>query len=183
VLQDSDAPRAFQIDHPHFGYGSNMWPPWLWKDAPSAQGVGRARLDRWALVFRKTSRDGSAEADIRRASSAFVWGALFEIAERDIHELNEKEDGYEPTLVMVRLPSGKTVEAWTFITVSKRTRGRRWPFNWYLDLVCKGATHFGLPQRYVRALRARRGKPDHDERRMARVARYLAANPVRAQCG
>lgn len=169
--------RDFQIDRPHFGYGSNMWPPWLWKDAPSARERTRACLRGWTILFRKKStKDQSAKADIA-CIGGVVWGALFDIAARDLHELNEKEGGYEPTPVTVHLPSGEPVAAWTYATSTRAQRAPLWPYRWYLDLVSKGADHFGLPKAYVRGLRVRRGKLDHDKERLAYASRYLAADP------
>jgi len=126
--EDPFAPRDFQIGRPHFGYGSNMWLPWLRKDAPSARGLGKARLDGWTLRLRKYSRDGSAKADIARGG-AYVWGALIEIRNDELRDMNRKEAGYEPVRVTVRLPSGSVVDAWTYTTRSRRERCRLRPYN------------------------------------------------------
>lgn len=177
--RDQRAPRDFQIGRPHFGYGSNMWPPWLWKDAPTARERTRARLDGWTIRFRKKStKDCSAKADIAQVGG-LVWGALFDIATTDLRDLNKKEGGYEPMPVTVRLPSGEPIEAWTYATTTPDQRGLLWPYRWYLDLVCKGAEHFDLPGPYARRLCARRGKLDRDGDRVACATTYLTADPRR----
>jgi len=158
MSRDPHAPRAFQIDRPHFGYGSNMWPPWLWKDAPSARERGAAHLDGWTLRFRKRSqKDGSAKADIAKVGGV-VRGGLFDIATNDLRDLNEKEGGYVPVPVTVRDLAGEPIDAWTYTTKSTNTRGPLWPYRWYLELVQRGADHFDLPKAYRERLRARRGK-------------------------
>lgn len=99
----------------------------------------------------------------------------YDIAMGDLRGLNEKEGGYEPTPVIVYLPSGNPVEAWTYATTSPRRRCRLRPYAWYLDIVCRGAEHFDLPSEYTtQRLRARRGKRDFDQDRVACATHYLA---------
>jgi AIG2-like family len=155
-----------------------MWPPWLWKDAPSAHERGRAQLKGWTIRFRKASRDGSAKADIAKVGGV-VWGALFDIATDDLGDLNRKEGGYEPVPVTVHDASAKQLEAWTYVTTSTEQRARLRPYGWYLDLVRQGATHFALPKAYRTALEARRGKRDDDADRVAAAIGYLKETPRR----
>jgi hypothetical protein len=57
--------QAFQLDRPHFGYGSNMCDPWLRRQAPSAIGRGRGLLVQHRLTFEKESGDGISKVDDR----------------------------------------------------------------------------------------------------------------------
>jgi len=159
-MDDRHAPRPYQIGRPHFGYGSNMWPPWLWFDAKSARAwPNPARLPDHRLEFSKLSTlDDSAKSNVAERRGREVWGVLFDIDERELRALNEKEGGYTPTDITVYHESGNATPAWTYVWRGPRSkRTKKWPYQWYVDLMNKGAAHFGLPKPYRDSLR-RRGK-------------------------
>lgn len=176
-MPDSHAARPFQIDRPHFGYGSNMWPPWLWIDAKSARARPEpARLPDHRLIFTKLSTiDHSAKANIAPRRGSEVWGVLFDIDSRELRRLNVKEGSYHPTEITVFLAGGTPIQAWTYLWAGKKTK--KWPFRWYVDLINKGAAHFGLPKPYRKALARRPGRRNPDDKRAREVAAALAADP------
>jgi AIG2 family protein len=145
--------EPFQMDRPHFGYGSNMCDTWLERDARSARAVGSAYLAGRALTFDKEStRDHSAKANVVASAGGRVWGVLFNIEPIDLPQLNTKEGGYRPIAVDVALDNGTSTRAWTLVASESQTDLRPW--DWYVRLIIAGARHHTLPYDYVRALEA-----------------------------
>lgn len=155
-----------------------MWPPWLWKDAPSARVRGPGLLEAHRLYFRKLSEDRSTKADIGRRRGSVVWGVLFDIDERDVRELNRKEGGYDPISVSVRLAGGSDTRAWSYMARPERGRSRVRPYRWYIELIRSGAVQFGFPRDYIERIGRRLWKNDADEERVRAAAAFLVTDPT-----
>lgn len=183
-MVDRHAPRPFQIGRPHFGYGSNIWPPWLWLDAESARARPEpARLPDHRLEFSKLSTlDDSAKSNVAEVLGREVWGVLYDIDRRELRALNKKEGGYAPTEVTVYDQNGTAIPAWTYVwggPSSKRTK--KWPYQWYVDLIRKGAAHFGLPKPYRDGLR-QRGKSNPTKAGRTALSKEQVRRALEAAC-
>jgi hypothetical protein len=145
--------EPFQMDRPHFGYGSNMCDTWLERDAVSAKSIGSAHLAEHALTFDKEStRDHSAKANVVASAGGRVWGVLFNIEPIDLPQLNTKEGGYRVVPVDVALVDGTQTPAWTLVAGEAQPVLKPW--DWYVRLIVTGARYHELPHEYVRELQA-----------------------------
>ena len=164
--------QPFQLDRPHFGYGSNMCDPWLRRHAPSAVARGRGILAQHRLTFEKESGDGSAKSTIAWSDGSSVHGVLFDIAPPDLPLLNTKEGGYVVRKVVVE-SAGADVPAWTYVAAPVRTSLR--PFEWYVALIVAGADHHGVPKDYSRPIADTPTTPDSDRERAEEAERCIEA--------
>ncbi|MCP5301144.1 MAG: gamma-glutamylcyclotransferase [Chromatiaceae bacterium] len=153
----------------YFAYGSNMSTPRLRRRVPSAEPLARAVLHDHRLTFHKVGRDGSAKCDIVAAPPHLVHGVVFRIEPCQRAALDHAEglgEGYDDIRLQVRMADGSYVE--TFAYRATRTDPDLEPFTWYVQHVLRGAFEHGLPDDYIRMLRATRARPDPDTDRDAR---------------
>jgi cation transport regulator ChaC len=146
----------------YFAYGSNMDAARLFADrlAPAGVAVGEriaGRLDGWRLAFNKRARTpvGSGAGNIVPTGGASVFGTLNRLSEAGFTVL----DGYEGvagghyerrTLATVRLDTGESVEAITYVALL--TAEDLKPTRAYLAHLLAGKDL--LPADYVRRLAA-----------------------------
>lgn len=145
----------------------------LKKRCKSARVIGPAWVDGYTLAFTKKSEDGSGKATLVKSADhgARVHGVLFELDERGKRAL-DRDEGPGYACVGVEVLSGKnarSTSAITYIAHLDRIDGTRLPFDWYLDLVVRGAEQHGLPDEYVGALAATPFKADPDLTRPKRL--------------
>lgn len=130
-------------------YGSNLWLPRLLGRCPRARPTGTATLDGWQPVYDKPSIDGSSKLNIRPSEGSTVYGAVYQVDEEQLADLDAAEPRYRRVglTVMASTPrSGRQpvfVYRWTGEPSSER------PFDWYVDMVVAGARHHGLPPDYI----------------------------------
>lgn len=124
--------------------------------AVSARPLGAARLAGFAWRCNKHSLDGTAKANLARASGSETWGVLFEVASADLAALDRSEGGYERIAVRVRLGDAGEHEAYTYVS-ERICEPDVVPADWYLGLVVAGAREHGLPDDWVRSVEAARG--------------------------
>jgi gamma-glutamylcyclotransferase (GGCT)/AIG2-like uncharacterized protein YtfP len=134
----------------YFAYGSNLASRRLRARAPGARARGRARLAGWRLVADKPGKDGSAKLNIVPDPAACVWGAVFELREDDLRELDRYEDGYARFAVRVDAEAG-ALEATTY---ASPLRGAPGLARDYKELVLEGAREQGLPAGWIASLEA-----------------------------
>jgi hypothetical protein len=157
----------------NFAYGSNMSVARLRVRAPSARLISTGRLPGHALTWHKVGMDGSGKCDALPTGIVddTVWGAVFEIHEREREELNRVEDlgrGYEERRVVVQTPGGPiAAQMFSGIRTSPSVR----PFEWYKRHVLTGARELGLPGEYIAAIEAVEVQEDLDLARAARESR------------
>lgn len=145
----------------------------LKKRCKSARVIGPAWVVGYTLAFTKKSEDGSGKATLVKSADhgARVLGVLFELDERGKRAL-DRDEGPGYACVDVEVLSGKnarSTSAITYIAHLDRIDGTRLPFDWYLDLVVRGAEQHGLPDEYVGALAATPYKADPDLTRLKRL--------------
>jgi gamma-glutamylcyclotransferase len=152
----------------YFAYGSNMSIERITQRIPGIRAVSGATLQGHALRFHKLGRDGSGKCDVVRADSlgAVVHGVLYELAERDLAELDRFEGcgkGYERITVTVEPYTGPASAAQTYIATN--IDPQLVPFCWYREHVLRGAVAAGLPADYIEMLKSIACSADPDRER------------------
>ena len=165
----------------YFAYGSNLLARRL-RDrsrAPSAVALGMASAHGFVMRFHKIGTDGSGKCTLIPSGNDadVVYGVLYEFADSDLAGLDREEGvhlgGYARRSLRLRLPSGGTTDAMTYIAGDRYLDAACLPFDWYRDLVVAGAREHGLPPAYLRELERTPAVPDPDSARAGRARRIL----------
>jgi gamma-glutamylcyclotransferase (GGCT)/AIG2-like uncharacterized protein YtfP len=135
----------------YFAFGSNMCSRRFRGRLPRAISLGRARLDGWMFTCNKTSKDGSAKANIVQAEGQVVWGVVFSIFHSDLPRLDRIEGGYRRVEVEVVTADG-SLSCQSY--ASHRVDDELLPRPWYKQHIIDGAEEHGLPQVHIAMLRA-----------------------------
>lgn len=145
----------------YFAYGSNLDWTQMRRRCPSAQFVCIAKLPDHKLAFTRKSKDrGCGVADVVPEQNAEVWGAVFEINERDIGRLDRSE-GFSPGRVQNSYTreerhvfsdgdSKKPLATWVYI--AQREDEPPLPNDVYKRLIVEGAKFWHLPPHYITKL-------------------------------
>lgn len=162
----------------NFSYGSNMLRQRMTQRVPSARAVGMAVLRGHVLRWHKAGQDGSAKCDVvsTRAADDLVHGVVYQLLASEKHLLDAAEGlghGYEEKQVVLESATGHCT-AWTYHATARD--GALLPFTWYKALVVAGAIEHGLPQGYIRSLRAVPAIEDADAERSGR--HWALINPA-----
>ncbi len=158
----------------YFAYGSNLHPGRLIARLGDLAVRGAAALPDFRLTFDKVGGDTSGKCTIEPAPGHTVHGALYGITAAQQAVLDVIEgDRYAVRPVRVRTPDGE-LDAFTYVALAEHTRPGLAPFDWYRELVVRGARHHGFPAEYVASLRAVPAVPDPDPNRAALNAALLA---------
>ncbi len=159
----------------YFAYGSNLHPGRLLERVPSARAVGASILPGHELRFGKRGRDGSGKCTVIAAgsASALVHGALFEMpcAERPDLDAAEGPD-YQRKQALFEL-AGETFEGFYYEALEHAVDHKLEPFDWYRELVLRGARYHNFPATYVERLARISCRPDPDPERAAAMLRLL----------
>jgi gamma-glutamylcyclotransferase len=143
----------------YFAYGSNMSSTQLEERCPSIRFLFIAELRNFRVGFTRFSkkRNGGV-ADIVAAPGESVWGAVFEVDECDLTELDRFEGaqmsppGYRRCEVQVWTAEGAEATVCTYEVVAKTTVDLS-PSSEYHALIVRGAEHWGLPLEYCGKLK------------------------------
>jgi cation transport regulator ChaC len=140
-----------------FAYGSLMCAAELRGTCPSAQPLGRARLDGYRLAFTRLSRKWRAGvADIVRSDGDAVWGVVFTVPASEMDGLRAREGAgvgaYREIDVRVVADCGE-LRARAYEVVDKEPEHVP-PAAAYVDLMIAGAREHRLPVRYAERLSA-----------------------------
>ncbi len=140
----------------YFAYGSNMDESEIREHCASCRYRGPARLESHRLAFtRRSIRSGSGVADVLPAPGQEVWGALYELDERDLDALDAKEGrgwAYAREHKHVMLSTdGSEHEAIVYAVISKEPVEIA-PSRAYLNRLIAAAEDRGLPEAYVATL-------------------------------
>ena len=132
---------------------------------PACEFVSIARLPQYQLRFHKRSKDGSSKCDAFYAGEELdaLWGVVFNIATSEKTKLDQV---YNAGSVSVVTPSGKYLEAATYLSDKTAIAQDLAPYTWYKEFVDRGAAEHGLPKNYVaEAIRPTKSLPDpHPQR-------------------
>ena len=130
---------------PYFAFGSNLNLQQMAGRCPTAENMGAAELQDWALTFR-----GVADVEQRKGRS--VSGGLFKIDAACLKALDRYEGWpflYVHRRVKVVDQNGDLVDAFIYVMNEKR-HGRRqisMPSDWYFEVIREGFENFGLNNR------------------------------------
>ncbi|HUC63196.1 MAG TPA: gamma-glutamylcyclotransferase family protein [Alphaproteobacteria bacterium] len=142
-----------------FAYGSNMDWDQMRTRCPSARFLCVALLPDHALVFpRHSNNRNCGVSSVEPRAGRCVWGAVFEIDERDVPALDRSE-GYVPGRppernAYIRRPiqvldrGDATAPRTLEIYVANRQEGRFLPSKAYKALIVSGAAKWDLPPDY-----------------------------------
>ena len=158
----------------YFAYGSNMLTQRLQARCKSARAKGMASVTGYRLAFSKRSTDGSGKATLVADPDGQVIGAAFEIAADDVKELDRIEGrgkGYEriEELAALSYPDRQPITVTAYIAQDDFLDPALQPYDWYRDLVLKGAEQQLLPDSYLATLRAIPALADPDPMRPTRL--------------
>ncbi len=108
------------------------------------------------LRFNKRGQDGTGKANAFPSGRATdsVWGALVDLDWSDLSALDRFEPGYSRVTVGLLTGGGRMTSAQTYFAEVDVIDPGLEPFDWYLDLVVRGARARGLPDDYIDGLGA-----------------------------
>lgn len=158
----------------YFAYGSNLHPGRLIARLGDLAVRSAVVLPDHRLTFDKVGGDTSGKCTIVPTPGHTVHGALYGITAEQQAVLDVIEgDRYAVRPIRVRIADAD-LDAFTYVALAEHTRPGLAPFDWYRELVVRGARHHGFPADYVAALRAVAAVPDPDPDRAALNAALLA---------
>jgi hypothetical protein len=132
----------------HFAYGSNMSRGQMGARCPGARALGTATLPHWRFII-----GVEGHGSIAPRPGAVVHGVLWRVGPRELAAINAYESIdsglYLRRIVAVRYQTS-LLPALVYIL---RRPGHGTPRPGYVHLVIEAARDWGLPDRYVAALR------------------------------
>lgn len=144
----------------YFAYGSNMHVGQMADRCPGARAVGPATLPGYRLAYTFESRLwGGGVATVVPDDADEVHGVLWEVDEGHVAALDRYEgvaQGIYRREEIDVVAAGAPARALIYIA---NTEGWRRPSRRYVDALVAAALHHGLPDEYVRRLRAGRERP------------------------
>jgi cation transport regulator ChaC len=143
----------------YFAYGSNLMASNIEATAPGVEGEGVAFLPGYRLAFTKHSLKWRGDAaSIEPSPTSVVWGYVYRLSPEQHASLVRREKGYdECSLTVWRVDGvpdcqdGRPITAVTFVGATTCAR-RCGPVTAYVDLLRRGASSRGLPERYVESV-------------------------------
>ena len=145
----------------YFAYGSNLDWAQMRQRCPSARFISVAKLPDHKLAFtRKSITRGCGVVDVIPQPNAEVWGAVFEIDERDIGSL-DKSEGFSPGRVQnsytreerhVLTDGDAEKPLAAVIYIAQKENQPPLPNAEYKALIVEGAKFWHLPPHYVAEL-------------------------------
>ena len=135
----------------YFAYGSNLDVDQMVERCPSSTRRFVARLREHRIDFTHySSRWTGGAADVLPHSGDEVWGAVYELSEADLVELDRFEVGYERVILSVESEDGENVRVVTYSVREKRTF---MPSDIYLEKMLRWGERWQLPENYLERLR------------------------------
>lgn len=144
----------------YFAYGSNMRSARLVARIGNARAVCVARASGFALRFDKPGRDGSGKANLVRRPGGRVWGVAWALPDEAWPRLDRFEPGYRraslPLESLEPIAAGPDpgLQAAAYFYPSAPDATRIPPSAEYLEHLIEGALEHGLPDDYIREIRA-----------------------------
>jgi len=161
-----------------FAYGSNLSVEWIEARVGPVVILASGRLDRHALRFHKSGRDGSGKADAFATDDAAdtVHGVVYEMsadAKRRLDRFEGLGVDYLEKEVAISTAGG-SVNSSVYFAHPARVDPSAVPYDWYLRLVVDGARRHRLPEAYVERIAAQVPLRDPDRDRATRALELLA---------
>jgi gamma-glutamylcyclotransferase len=170
----------------YFAYGSNLHPARLTERVEFASLVASAQVFGYQLKFHKLGQDDSAKCNLWHTgrSPDSVYGAIYTLASRHkplLDEFEGKGSGYDDCEILVP-HDGKTLRCFTYLAQKAYIMDSLKPYDWYKQLVVRGAHYLDFPDYYLQKLDAVVSHRDPDSLR-EQTHRFLlqtiAGYPVR----
>jgi len=147
----------------YFAYGANMSIGRLCSHVCSAKVVGLAKLLDKRMVCNKKGADGSGKANLTESLGAVVWGVLYEVESAELDKLDRAEGGYQRMSTQALTEGDNPVKV--EIYVSEKLTADPTPYDWYKELILRGAREHELPTAYLQYLEQLPSKPDPKKQR------------------
>ncbi len=135
----------------YFAYGSNMNQKQMKERCPNSKFIKKVYVKGYRFVYDgySTTRKG-AVANIVKDENCIVWGALYEITQTDLENLDKCEGYrkvYKREYIVVKDSEGKEYKnVWVYLR-EPQPIGR--PSEEYKKIVYEGAIQCCLPQEYI----------------------------------
>lgn len=148
----------------YFAYGADLNPSRMMQNSPGHKSIGVGRLrDSWIAFPRYSPNERSATISIVRQPGDSVWGALYDVPDRDLPIL-DSIFGFDPDgppdlnehvrreVEVERHGRPHPIVVHTYVAVPD-DRGAL-PTAEYMMQILDGARYHGLPRAYLGALQA-----------------------------
>ncbi len=157
----------------YFAYGSNLHLARIRRRVSSALVKATGQLPGFRLSFNKNSRDGSAKCNAiyTGRSGDYLPGVVYEINASQKCLLDAAEglgSGYFQASHFIDVETGP-VEAYLYVAHPAHTNEDIQPYDWYCELVIRGAKQQGLNAGHVNELIGTPSLPDPNRERSRRM--------------
>ncbi|WP_200975032.1 gamma-glutamylcyclotransferase family protein [Echinicola sp. 20G] len=134
----------------YFGYASNLDQSTLvGRLVTPPKFIGIGILTGYGFRFNHPNPDGSARANIVESANENVYGALYQINEKDKNHFLTSEKNYDFTSVNIITKEG-TTRAFTF--KSSQNVDKIFPHKDYINTIIKGGKAIGIPNTYLTSI-------------------------------
>ena len=155
---------------------------------PSAIPIGICKIKKHSLKFHKVSyaiskknknRDISGKGDMVPSESETdeVYGVLFSIDKSEEKILDKAEGypkyGYDKKPIDVITIKGEKYRAIMYFAKKEAINPKKKPYHWYKEQVVQGAKGHGLPEDYIKKIKAVESIPDQDQERERIESKHL----------
>lgn len=166
----------------YFAYGSNMLSARFKQRVPSGRFVATAFINAYDLRFHMLCSDGSGKCDAfyTGRTSDCVYGVVYEMdagdkPALDVYESLGEEYRVIETEVNRRKPESGLIPVFMYTALSQTHDSMAIPYDWYKEIVVKGAREHRLPPSYIKKLENVPVKSDPDTERSRKIRRGLIA--------
>jgi gamma-glutamylcyclotransferase len=133
----------------YFAYGSNMNWDQMRRRCPSAQFISVGRLPGYRFAIARHSRlRKCGTANIYADDGGEVWGIVYEVNEEDLARLDNFEDGYSRTNVIVCSSANGQRPIKALVYIAPKEDNAPLPNAEYKQLMLEGALYWRLPHPY-----------------------------------
>lgn len=134
----------------YFAYGSNLW-IYQKENRTGAIRLGEdrpriARLADFRVAFNKPSTKWRFVANIMPCACEKVAGVVYRCSQGTLDRMDDWEPGYERRAVHVMLDDRRTIEAITYVALSRNVTEEGQPSDEYLEKIVTGAREHGIPE-------------------------------------
>ncbi|MPZ76474.1 MAG: hypothetical protein GEU77_08110 [Deltaproteobacteria bacterium] len=137
----------------YFAYGSNLNWPQMQRRCPSSRFVCVARLPDYQFGITRHSRlRNCGTANVFPAAGQEVWGAVYDVCDKDLGLLDGFEDGYRREILPVYGLGDGQSPINVLVYVAELELDVPLPNAEYRRLVLEGAKHWNLPLLYLSML-------------------------------
>ena len=150
----------------YFAYGPNMFTFGLEKKIGGVEILGIGKLFKYILEFNVPSPDDSLKANalFTGNNEDEVIGIVFKINTNRKEDLDKAEGlgiGYTEKEIEIELiEKEEKLNAFTYVANNIDNSGSSKPYDWYLELIIKGAEEHQLPKEYVSKIQSTFSKED-----------------------